>query len=1210
MANYIDILRRSNPGVYIKEKDYSIFNITGFFNKIFLVIGVSNTGPFNLPVMVVSPENFEDIFGKQDMKLERKGSYFHRTVKNLLKAGPVMCINLRLTDNELDKYNWVSLSTSSDNTNSKRRSNSIKDFYNLSDGFWRRSKENLLRTSLENIPNASKKPLTFVNTGTKTVSILSYKSDITGFDLTVEDWYNGNYPEHLHPKDYISDYMIQVAVVEGKWNNYEELSVDPKWSTYFDKDGIRVDKVEDFYNLREINLLKRWQCCLIPFFQDKNGTDMYIESVINADVNETGIFASYNTDTVESLYRNGIVDILGDGLTRNRKASFDFLSYKRFISDFLIIDEKLIDSAGNVFGNHTVDLGLGRTMLFSEGYTHNVKLKPIIISTTTSISVKPLDAGDDSYVIINGKRVDIDSNIEDILALHEVVRPGFHTPYLVMATNNGIEFRVGEQTPLSQKLFLPHIDAESEIVLGYYEIIQDAFGNYSTKLTGVILDENGFINPFRVGTEIESKIKFLPTEYDWITHIDFEDIFTPDPQNYQQQRLYHLWFWLSENLSEEDSLTLDINGNKKLVDWIEPNNDGTNRSLKIAVKDKNSDVYNTSGTNGNNGFYMKDTEFIPQYETKWDEKIEPFTTGDGGIIGDDSFLKESYHKGDVNSGDPFFWSFSEETDVTFIFDIQNMIIIPNGPLVSDYAGRKAIIFGSEYNDGVFTILSVVQYKGDFALIVQEEVIPEYNVNTITFFDGDDPKILNLYEIGNKVNASVEEYDGEPDELYKRLLEEKQEDAQWVKTLEIEHVIDNTKVLVKWDKYASNLEKGSFLLAKENKITDDPNELARNWTRVIDLVRYDLDDSLLIVETDMPIFFRNFEGDLQTDILLSIPDWVDTLDFKVLEPYITRSEVLPDGSEERQNKILDMVAPRTKMNKALGTDNLDWRYLVDSFGKGLTQTSKYQLASVVENKHLAFGFLNMPSVKDFRKMGDAYATDGVFDTKKLLSGGDRRNSGGVSYSLTDIGKSHVAYLTPYVAISEDSRYRLVPPSAYVGEMFMKKHNDNRLSVWDIYAGTKQGRMTTISGLETVYTNDQLNDLNQFNVTSITTFDNLLYYIHNESTASDIVSATRFIHVREALIELETKLKDELQFFQWKFFGEELTEEITSKANEVCEEFKKANAIADFYNQFVATPELQDAQIGIMNTYVEPVFGMGRIDLTVNIFGTGQISRILG
>ena len=122
-VDYRDLIKRNNRGVLIEEKDNSVFSVTRFNNRITLVLGCSAKGVINSPVLVVSPENFIEIFGDIDYSLERKGSYFQRTVLNLLRHGPVICVNLRQTDAEKDKLNWVALSTSSAHANAATRTN-------------------------------------------------------------------------------------------------------------------------------------------------------------------------------------------------------------------------------------------------------------------------------------------------------------------------------------------------------------------------------------------------------------------------------------------------------------------------------------------------------------------------------------------------------------------------------------------------------------------------------------------------------------------------------------------------------------------------------------------------------------------------------------------------------------------------------------------------------------------------------------------------------------------------------------------------------------------------------------------------------------------------------------------------------------------------------------------------------------------------------
>jgi len=1208
-----DIYSKLNPGIYISERDLSVFNVTQFYNQITLVLGCSKEGPFNVPIINISPDNFEKKFGMQDYALERKGSYFHRTVKALLQEGPVLTVNLRTTDRELDKYNWINLSTSSDNYNSNTRTNPIEDFYNIADGFWRKNVDQLIGLADDNIPDSNKNPFNIVNQSAKPVSILAFKSKIKGFDITVEDWYNSKtIPQYLHPKDLISDYLIDVYAIQGRWNNYEKLALDIKWSKYFNKNGFKRETLDAFIGEAEVVLVNKWTGSVLPYFKDKAGRDMYIQSIINNDVDETGIWTAYNSDIIETDYRNGLVDILGDNLSANKKPKIDFLSYKKNLTDLYLVEEKLLDQPGNSFGNPEFVLG-GREQYNSEGYVYGCKLKNIIVNTTNTLKVKPLDCFyDDAYGIINGKKIELNNDINYDLVLQEILTPGNKIIFAVILTENGISFKIGNMIPNSYTSILPLVDYHTEIVLGYYIISQDLLGyeteNYNVQLFGNVIDAVGFVNPFT--KNLNSKITLRNTNYIWQQELVFYNINNYSSQDYQQLRIYHLWYWLSKNLKEKESLYIDIDGKKQLVEFVEQYNESNNKVIKISIQNKDSNIRDTDGTAGTSGLlsiYMEDLEFLSQKEIEWIEKIEPFVDGSNGIIGDDSFIYDSFVKGEINSGDPFFKSIGEEDNVVFYTDyINNYIMLKDGPN-ANYVGSKVIVYGSTKNDGIFTILNSTYIGGEFVLYVKEDITPE-TVDKLRIYDAENPKIVNLYFIGGKMKAKVEDYNGDSEELYRRVFG-KIDRSQWKKTLEIEQVIDSNRILVSAQTYGKLLNYNYYLLANNKSLTDDTNEVKRNWTRIVDLVRWADDESLMLVETDAPIAMKTFDGDLQTEYLIPIDEWVDTLDFKVLEPFIVREESLPNGTEERQNQILNLISKDTKMAKSLCVDRMEWRYLVDSFGLGLTSNSKYQLAELCSNKQLAMGFLNMPSIKQFRMSEKTLFTkDGSFDTKLLLTGGDRRNSAGVRYSLTEVGKSYVMYITPYVVVSERGRKFEVPPSPSIAQLYMKKHNNTKVfQPWTIMAGVPN-RITQIAGLEELFSPEQLSDLHRLRVTPITNFQNIIFYPFAENTSEIINSSLGYAHNREALIELEIVLKQELNNFQWDFYTKENAKRIVDIANSICGNFKIVNAIAEYRNYFDFDPELIDAQIAVLNTYIEPVAGMGSIVIRINILKTKGLEGI--
>jgi hypothetical protein len=398
-------------------------------------------------------------------------------------------------------------------------------------------------------------------------------------------------------------------------------------------------------------------------------------------------------------------------------------------------------------------------------------------------------------------------------------------------------------------------------------------------------------------------------------------------------------------------------------------------------------------------------------------------------------------------------------------------------------------------------------------------------------------------------------------------------------------------------------------------TDDKNEVVRNWTRIVDLQR--LSDTQLLVITDSPIRWRMVDDVLETDILRPIWEWVNTLDFKVLEGFKPREEVFPDGTDEKMNQILNLIAEGTKMQSSLTTERFEWRYLIDSFGGGLHENSKTQLTQLCAKKQFALGLINVPSIKQMKKDGTKFTTDNKFDTKKFISGGDKKNNQGSGYSLASLGSTHAVYLAPWVSVFENSRFQIVPPASHVGQLFMKKHNDNKLKIWDALAGIDRSKIYTINGLEERMSESELNDLHNFGITTLTNyntvFNDAIFYIFNEKTAVSENSVLRFTHNREALIELELSMHKALRNLQWNFIIKENNKtklEVEKLANSICEYYRLNNAIQSYTNEFIIDNELIDAQIGLLNTQVELSGVMQTIILRMSILKTGQISITFG
>ena len=363
----LDLNTFKSAGVYTIEIDNSE-RITVNTQSLRLVPGFSAVGPFNVPVFIRSTNERQQYFGDIDTKLERKGSFFHRSIDTCLLSSPVFAINLlQLTDsdgnyNENDKVGFgaYSLASAVENPADMPGSDFYAKFFNK-EKFWNPDADQLQAVVAQNLVGNTnvnsiiQTPLFSVaNVGTKQFSVIMRKSTLSGFDIFVSEWYGSpaNIPyQWMRPYDYISDYFVDLYVIEGDWSNYEELSVDPFWKYYFSETGIKNDKLTQFINLSQVNVLGSWTGTIIPDFKDANGADQFIETIVNANTPLTGVLINVNNEALDQLYWDEednewkidtddgaisapyTIDLIGHGFAMGEPLSepnvnIDFLSYK------------------------------------------------------------------------------------------------------------------------------------------------------------------------------------------------------------------------------------------------------------------------------------------------------------------------------------------------------------------------------------------------------------------------------------------------------------------------------------------------------------------------------------------------------------------------------------------------------------------------------------------------------------------------------------------------------------------------------------------------------------------------------------------------------------------------------------------------------------------------------------------------------------------
>ena len=173
MAN-IQIGKYKRPGIFIEEFDQSVISspvVEGITN---LVMGVSKKGPFNTPVRLTTISDLEAIFGQLDRGLERKGSFFHRTVSKMLETAPVFAMNLLLTDDTLDVIEYKSLSAAAGYDNDIKREGPYRRFFDTT-GFWKRDTESFINLTKGNM-GYTERAFNLTNLSDRPITVFVFKS--------------------------------------------------------------------------------------------------------------------------------------------------------------------------------------------------------------------------------------------------------------------------------------------------------------------------------------------------------------------------------------------------------------------------------------------------------------------------------------------------------------------------------------------------------------------------------------------------------------------------------------------------------------------------------------------------------------------------------------------------------------------------------------------------------------------------------------------------------------------------------------------------------------------------------------------------------------------------------------------------------------------------------------------------------------------------
>lgn len=1432
MAN-INVSQYQRPGIYINEIDNSLTQLPVQSQLINLVVGFSKKGKVNSPVLITSKQQFISIFGDIDRNLEKKGSYFHRTVLNIISKGPVWALNILDTDDTLDLIDVKDISVTSGDTNSNIKQLPYSSVYDKSQ-FWNLDTETFLdansgTSQLMHITNISNKP----------VSVFMFKSNAVGYDDTLDIYYGSasNVPPYLSPKDQAKDYLVSMIIVQGDWSNYDNLSVDTKYSKYFNKNGLIKTAVNSFVNDTTVTVLANYtDLSLIPYFNDLNGVNKFIETVVNQDTEKTGIFVSYNTSLLDdSDYNTGLLDLIGNNIVDSEIEAIEYLSYKESLTEILTYEKSSINVPGNAFGY--VSSGQSIYTELSNNFTltsYKNNTSPSSFSVINGINhtdISLIVSEPDAYVVLNGKQVFVNTNKSltwktnvRVATTADIVLSGLQTidgvvladgdRVLVKNQNNAVENGIyvasastwdrstdantGNNLVAATVLVIAGTAnsntkwtcTNTSIVLGTTSIVFtqlliaqnnisvawasigrvrkdtiyiDSNGSYGVA-TGVEVSDRTLFNnipikaipssvyPIAVVTvsdtgvdatkinanisdNISYNVKVVSTVNQALTFtgaqiIDGVTLTTGDrvllvgqtdaKQNgvyvfsataltRSSDNLLGLFVGVTDGTTNTNTIWKNTNTSivlgttnitYELVDGLEiikPIADitigdntkdisisytginqihlvfngtagispdtlyrktllnriftnfqskfnlgnsvikditSTKRVIKNIIYNTASDsnlsiilnidpIYTISGNGNNVEIYFEDIEqvFGPEGSS---------TNANNYKISPDSKFYKAFYNGTINSGDYFYPQYKGGSSVNINFinvSGTSTISVPESVTLSNISvGSKIAIYGSTKNDGIYTVLTfgINSLSNNTDIIVNETLSNE--TVKCDIHDATDKVYLKMYDSNNEFYLSysldpslvdstdLSDYTGNSNAGLNiiRVISLK---SDFKETVEIEQVIDSNTIVVDAKRYSS-LTIGNYLKASYDIAELQIGEVPRKLTRIVDKRSYPSDVTKTVLKTDSPIDILTFGTDQQTFAYTAIENYVNTYKAIKLKGFVVRAESMPNGTEERQSAILDMIAPNTPLSDGLINRNkISWRYLVDSFGLGLTANSKQQLADLCANRSNAFGIINAPSAKSFKNSQSPSFIDQktkALRTDYVRSGGNLEANPAFLYSFAQgVAQSYIGYFFPYGSILDNGRPMDVPPASYVLNTFMNKHlsTSSVVNPWTPAAGIDNGLVTGLGNLEMDFTNDDITNLNLMGMNPIVYKMNRGLCIETNNTAQVTPKTSlSYITSREALIELEDAMYEMLLGYQWKTNTPTIRAEIKKKADAICERFKANNAIFDYENVMDETnnlPQYIDAQIGILDSYVEIAKNMAIIVNNVTILPTGAI-----
>ena len=298
------------------------------------------------------------------------------------------------------------------------------------------------------------------------------------------------------------------------------------------------------------------------------------------------------------------------------------------------------------------------------------------------------------------------------------------------------------------------------------------------------------------------------------------------------------------------------------------------------------------------------------------------------------------------------------------------------------------------------------------------------------------------------------------------------------------------------------------------------------------------------------------------------------------------------------------------------DMIDYRYIVDTFtsydSTGIL--NKNQLSQLAHDRQNASAILNAPTVADFKASTNPSFTDadGNFKVEYIATGGNLDKNPTALYALPSIGEgaNYAFYYGPGLLVSDNGKDIVVPAAAYVANNYLDKYT--AAQPWSIIAGPRRGVVsgTNVKGTEYSFDKSDRDVLEPFGINPIVFQRGVgLTILGNKTAQQSVKSALSSAHVREALIFIQDGIANILKDYVFEFNNTQTRLEIKTLVDSFMESVKADGGVYPYKNimdQTNNTDDVIDHNMGIIDTFVEPVKGLEIVVHRTTVLNTGEIA----